>query len=193
MLINIVSVLHQNKGCIRISTPVPETREISWVCQGLDFPIPSKFWWTSDIPLSSIHESGSWQCWNQSFPANDERIINRLKHSLLLENQILCRCLKAKMNQKLSQQKNPEINLIKTTWLYKKCHLSNLLHPEENMVFQFNVYFQELDIDFCHKTDICLSPRRAKSFHNDWWIRRFLFDFQKLQPSLWFQYSASCA
>ena len=97
---------------------------------------------------------------------------------MLLENQILCRCLKAKMNQKLSQQKNPEINLIKTTWLYKKCHLSNLLHPEENMVFQFNVYFQELDIDFCHKTDICLSPRRAKSFHNDWWIQRFLFDFQ---------------
>ena len=64
---------------IRKSTPVPETREISWECQGLDFPIPSKFWWTSEIPLSSIHESGSRQCWNQSFPASDERISNRLK------------------------------------------------------------------------------------------------------------------
>ena len=76
MLINIVSVLHQNKGCIRKSTPVPETREISWECQGLDFPIPS------ESGNQSIWANKDWQGWNQSFPANDERISNRLNKFL---------------------------------------------------------------------------------------------------------------
>ena len=59
---DIVSVLHQDEGGIGKSIPAaqfPETQEISRVrspreisrAEGMDFPIPPEFWWSTDILL----------------------------------------------------------------------------------------------------------------------------------------------
>ena len=115
--------------------------------------------------------------------------------TFFLGNQILWRrCLSGKMDQKLSQQKNPEINSIKTTWLSKKCHLSNLLQKERFCSSNIKFTFRNWALISVTKLPfVCLSAEFAKSFHNDWWIQRFLFDFEKLDLSLWFQYWTSCA
>ena len=43
--------------------------------------------------------------------------------------------------------------------LQKVSALKSTLSDVERKIFWFNVYFQEMDIDFCHKTDICLAPQ----------------------------------
>merc|ERR1719222_411944 len=59
-----VSVLHQDEGGIGKS--IPDAREISrgrspreiWRAEGMDFPIPPEFWWSTDNLSASIFLQG---------------------------------------------------------------------------------------------------------------------------------------